>query len=230
MKKDERKGTRQNRSRQVFNRTPDLGYYFIVTDAKETEINYLQGLRASVPQALQSRLVIKVIRASVGEMLDKCSERTAEEKQYREPWIVFDRDQITDFDQILIDAKNRGVSVGWSNPCIEIWFHAYFGNMPIGSTSVDSFSVQCVNAFRGVFKKQTGQEYNKADEGIYKKLCDYGDEEKAIKIADQQHKKQSNEYGRPSEMQSTTTLHILVEEIRKKIKNQRSAGEKLPKS
>ena len=39
---------------------PHLGYYIIVTDTKETENNYLSGLRDSIPTELQRNLVIKV--------------------------------------------------------------------------------------------------------------------------------------------------------------------------
>lgn len=37
MPKDKRNGQRKNRSIGARSNTPDLGYYFIVTDTKETE-------------------------------------------------------------------------------------------------------------------------------------------------------------------------------------------------
>ena len=49
MAKSDRIGKRK--PRETFRtRIPDLGYYFIVTDAKETEGNYLYGLRDSLPK------------------------------------------------------------------------------------------------------------------------------------------------------------------------------------
>ena len=44
-------------------RVPDLGYYYIVTDTRETEKNYLEGLKQKLPEKLKDRLVIKVIKA-----------------------------------------------------------------------------------------------------------------------------------------------------------------------
>ena len=38
--------------------------------------------------------------------------------QYVEPWIIFDRDQVKNFDDIIQNAKVAGINVGWSNPCI----------------------------------------------------------------------------------------------------------------
>ena len=45
-------------------------------------------------------------------------------------WIVFDRDQVIGFDEIISEAEKKGIQVGWSNPCFEIWMYAYFGAMP----------------------------------------------------------------------------------------------------
>ena len=63
-------------------------------------------------------------------MIDKCLKLTAYEAQYRIPWIVFDRDQVIGFDEIISEAEKKGIQVGWSNPCFEIWMYAYCGAMP----------------------------------------------------------------------------------------------------
>ena len=59
----DRSGQRKPRVPQEKRRIPSLGYYFIVTDTKETEQNYLLGLRESIPEALRGKLVIKVSKA-----------------------------------------------------------------------------------------------------------------------------------------------------------------------
>jgi hypothetical protein len=211
MGKDERKGVRQNRS-QRSKRIPALGYYFVVTDAKATEINYLQGLRDSIPASLRDRLVIKVSHAATSELLEKCMEMVAVEPQYRKPWIVFDRDQVKDFDRIIANAENRDVYVGWSNPCIEIWFHAYFSDMPASHSSM-----QCVRNFEKTFQSQTGQKYEKAHPDIYRKLCHHGNESTAIQVAASRHRQQCEICAKPSDMSSASTLYLLVAEIREKI-------------
>ena len=57
MAKKDRNGKRRGREYSK-RRVPDLGYYFVVTDTKATEENYLIGLRDSLPERLQGRIVI----------------------------------------------------------------------------------------------------------------------------------------------------------------------------
>jgi hypothetical protein len=210
MGKNERKGARRDRNQRISKRIPELGYYFVVTDTQATEINYLNGLRDSIPDSMRNRLVIKVSKAPTSELLEKCLEMVDIEPQYRKPWIVFDRDRIKNFDKIIAAADRQDVYAGWSNPCVEIWFHAYFGNMPVVSEST-----QCVDSFRTEFCRKTGQDYNKADVGIYRKLCKFGDEKNAITIAANRFR-QTADVTKPSERLSATALFMLIDEIRGK--------------
>lgn len=125
----DRSGKRKTRE-QLSKRRPELGYYFIVTDTKETEQNYMLGLRDSIPKELQGKLVIKVCKAKTVDLVNEALNMASLQPQYGEPWIVFDRDQVKDFDKIIATALEKGINVGWSNPCIEIWFSTYFGSMP----------------------------------------------------------------------------------------------------
>ena len=102
--------------------------------------------------------------------------------------------------------------MGWSNPCIEIWFHAYFGRMP---SLMDS--IRCCESFARKYKQVTGAEYDKADANILDKLRHYGDEAKAIQVAGRRMK-QWEDIGviKPSDMCPCTALFELVEEITNK--------------
>ena len=208
----DRNGNRIKRDQLYNRRVPALGYYIIVTDTKETEHHYLHGLRDSIPKELQGRLVIKVSKAKTIDMVDEANRQASLLPQYSEPWIVFDRDQVDDFDQIISASENIGIRVGWSNPCIEIWFNAYFGSMPNYSDSV-----RCCREFASVFRNATCQKYIKSDSKIYSKLQSFGNEQNAIAIAKQkisQHHR--NCICTPSKMSPCSTLHELVNEIREK--------------
>lgn len=211
MARADRNGKRK--PREAFHtRVPDLGYYFIVTDTKETEANYMYGLRDSLPKGLQGRIVIKVSKAKTQELVKACKEQAALEPQYGQPWIVFDRDRVVNFDEIIEQAKREDINVGWSNPCIEIWFDAYFGKMHPYSDSVI-----CCRKFGETFEQKTGQEYHKDSPQIYILLNRFGDETKAIQIAENRLQGYSkNGIDKPSEMCPCTTVHRLVDEIRKK--------------
>ena len=216
MPKDKRNGQRRARSIGSRSNIPDLGYYLIVTDTKETEQNYMFGLRDSIPDELRRRLIIKVCKTSTDNLVNEALSQAALQPQYGEPWIIFDRDQVKDFDDIIQNAKVAGINAGWSNPCIEIWFNAYFGAMPTYQTSV-----ACCNGFEETFEKATKQKYKKSDKQIYSKLCLYGDETEAIKIAENKLKQCIiNGADKPSKMCPATTVYRLVKEIKNKIKKE----------
>ena len=211
MAKEDRNGKRKRRE-SATRRVPDLGYYIVVTDAKETEENYLYGLRDSLPRELQGRIVIKVSKAKTDGLVDSCKSQASLEPQYGEPWIVFDRDRVTRFDEIIQRARKEGIRVGWSNPCIEIWFDAYFGQMHGYQESK-----QCWNRFAETYERITGLEYDKSDEHIYEILNRYGDEKNAISVAEKRLQAHiESGIKKPSDMVPATTLHHLVEEIRNK--------------
>ena len=214
MAKKDRTGNRKPREQKKQFKVPELGYYLIVTDTEATERCFFTGLHQALPEAVRNKLVIKVVETKTRTMIDKCLELTAYEAQYRIPWIVFDRDQVQGFDEIIVEAEKKDIQVGWSNPCFEIWMFAYFGTMP---AIQDSWT--CCSEFGRVYETKTGQKYSKADEKLYGKLCIAGDEEKAIQIA-QQKLAQCERDGKkkPSEMCPCTTMHKLVHEIRGKQK------------
>ena len=130
MARSDRTGNRKMRNRQEVMRVPEMGYYLVVTDTEATERCYFEGLQDSLPDEVKQKLVIKVIETKTQNLIQKCHEMVAYDAQYRIPWIVFDRDQVPNFDEIISDAEAANIQVGWSNPCFEIWLYTYFGSMP----------------------------------------------------------------------------------------------------
>lgn len=211
---DRRAGKRRDRNQRVGKRIPELGYYLIVTDTEETEKNYFEGLRDSIPAELKDRLVIKVEKAKTAELVKRAMDLIDAESQYRIPWIVFDRDQVKDFDEIIRMAEKNSIHAGWSNPCFEIWMYAYFGEMPAIRESYI-----CCERFSVKFEKVTGQKYQKNDRDIYRKLMQYGDEENAIQVVRRCYKKCIEDgKEKPSEMWPASMVWELVEEIKSKVK------------
>ncbi|WP_270524885.1 RloB family protein [Longibaculum muris] len=212
MGREDRRGNRKSREQSRKRRVPELGYYYIVTDTDQTEKNYLEGLRDSIPEKLRGKIVIKVTKSRTVDLVKTCKEGASLYPQYSEPWIILDRDQVKDFDSIVRNAQQNEIHAGWSNPCLEIWLHAYFGSMP----NIQD-SVSCCNKFATEYERRIGQKYDKAEKDLYKKLCEFGNEENAIKIA-QQKRKQCIENGLsvPSKMIPCTMVDELIKEIRQK--------------
>lgn len=212
MARKDRTGNRKPRDQKRPCKVPELGYYLIVTDTEATERNYFYGLRDALPESVRNRLVIKVVETRTKELLKKCHEYTAYSAQFYSPWIVFDRDEVPDFDEIISAAEAQGIHVGWSNPCFEIWLYAYWGKMPSALSSQ-----KCCADFGNEYARRTEQKYSKADKRLYERLIKYGDETGAIRLA-QKRLEQHQKAGRttPSEMSPCTTVHRLIEELRNK--------------
>ena len=109
MARKDRTGNRKTRDQRKKQRTKDLGYYLIVTDTEGTERCFFEGLHRSLPDEIKNRLVIKVIETKTAKLIDTCLEYAGQEAQYRMPWIVFDRDQVHDFDSIISRAERLGI-------------------------------------------------------------------------------------------------------------------------
>lgn len=108
MAKGDRTGNRKTREQRRRLKVPELGYYLIVTDTEATERCFFNGLHQTLPEHIRGKLVIKVVETKTRAMIDKCLELTAYEAQYRIPWIVFDRNQVIEFDEIIAEAKKKG--------------------------------------------------------------------------------------------------------------------------
>lgn len=216
MGNNRRDGIREKRTERRNRKEPKLGYYLIVTDTKGTERVYFNGLRDSLTKDDRDYLVIKVDETDNKKLVDRALEFQSKFPQYARPCIAFDKDQLTNFDTIIEEAKSKGIFVAWSNPCLEVWLHAYYDEIP----SVYD-SVKCCNKFGIEFEKNTGQKYDKADEDLYKKICRKGNEENAISRAENRLKKfERDGVTTPSKMVPCTTVHILVKEIRDCLKKE----------
>ena len=210
MARADRTGNNKMKRSQRKRITPELGYYLIVTDTEATEHCFFEGLKKTLPENVKGKLVIKVEKTKTENLVDKCCELVAYNPQYRIPWIVFDRDQVDNFDDIINYAMSKDIQVGWSNPCFEIWLYAYFGAMP----KIEE-SWKCCSKFAKEYELKTGYKYSKADDKLYDKICKVGDEKKDVYLA-QQKLEQCKREGKlkPSEMCPCTTVHNLVRQIR----------------
>ena len=107
---DSRAGKRKDGNARFATREPILGYYLIVTDTEETEKNYFEGLKNSIPLEIRDRIVIKVEKAKTTyNLVERTVELCSAQAQQRIPWIVFDRDQVKDFDGIIREAERNDI-------------------------------------------------------------------------------------------------------------------------
>ena len=89
---------------------------------------------------------------------------------------------------------------------------AYLGAM---HTYCDS--VTCCKRFGETYKQKAEREYEKSDRQLHSILTCFGNEAKAIRVAENRlHSHYQGGAMEPSKMYPATTLHLLVSEIRAK--------------
>ena len=199
--------------RKIGFRKPDLAYYYIVTDAVETEPNYLNGIKNNLPDRVKGRLVIKVKSSKTYDMVDTILNDISKSPIVYDPWIIFDKDQVKGFDQIVKKAEKHKINVGWSNPCIEILFLAYFGKSPNVANSQD-----CIREFEKIYANSVNRGYEKNNKNIYNDLIKNGNEKIAIEICNKKHMTYVNEgVELPSKMVGVSLVYKLLGEISDKV-------------
>lgn len=196
----------RNKSRQ---RNTKCGNLLIITEGK-SEQNYIKGLceylNKSYPKFLTpTNNTYELLNNIINEMYNGI---------YSDTYIIFDKDNIPNnskFNNFIRQIESNKINAVWSNPCLEIWYFAYFGKMPNYTTE------QCNREFKALFKKMFGTEYDKNDPDIYKKLidCPETNEDNAIKLAIQKLKEAERNYkDRPSEQCPATKMFLLVKNIK----------------
>lgn len=189
-------------------KSQNLPRYLIVVDTEQTEYNYLNGLKNTIPRHLIDRIDIQIKNTNTDNLVEYCLNMCRKSPNYVTPWIVFDRDRVVNFDKIIYDAQNHKINVAWSNPCIETWFFSYYDK-----PQNISESTICVSKFKEKFKQIAGQEYKKNDKNIYKKLNQTGSQDKAIKYHEVKFKNYKQDETLPSEMFSCSTMYMLISEL-----------------
>jgi len=179
--------------------------YIIVTDGEKTEENYFKGLEASLHEGTPISVKIKT-GIKTKKLIEQCKIIQGgiifPDYNPTNIWIVFDRDRVQNFDEIISEAKRNKFGVAWSNPCIEEWFWAYFDELRSHNDSVTTN-----NLFEVLFMTKTERGYDKNLPDIYNILHSKGDEEQAIRRADNKLRCYESEgITNPSEMYSASTI------------------------
>ena len=180
--------------------------FLIVCEGECTEPDYFKAFRMTtatikvVGQAMNTTsLVAKAI-----SIRDK---ETANKRYYDQCWVVFDKDDFpaNEFNRAIAMAQSNGFRVAYSNQAFEYWFLLHF-NLYSGSLHRDNYA--------SMLTKLCGMPYSKR-EGfgtvIYNRILQL--QPVAIRNAKAVLKEIS--HGNPAMEESSTTVHLLVEELNK---------------
>lgn len=180
--------------------------FLIVCEGVSTEPDYFKSFRmtaATVKAVGQAMNTVSLVNKAI-------SIRDADQKRkrnYDQCWVVFDKDDFParDFNQAIMLANMNGFKVAYSNQAFEYWFLLHF-NRYKGALHRNNYA--------DMLSKLIGLQYSKR-EGfgtiMYNRLLHLqpqGIKNAAAVLAEVSH-------GNPAMEESSTTVHLLVEELNK---------------
>ncbi|WP_373573570.1 RloB family protein [Collinsella aerofaciens] len=210
--RDWRSGRREGRSRMV-----QMTRHLVVSEGKETEPRYFEGVRAAL-DAANGRKVSIVVKGTgkhtldlLGFAVEHC--RYAPET-FDHVWLVFDKDDFPAADFDAMERKFAELSDGsrtfhalWSNPCFELWplLHLRYTSAPMSAA-------ECQRALSQAMSKGFGVDYRKNIDGLFD-LVEENREEALARAArlDGHHDSLGNM--RPSDRNPATRAGDIFEEL-----------------
>lgn len=182
--------------------------FLIVCEGVRTEPDYFKAFRmtaATVKATGQAMNTTSLLNKAI-------SIRDADQKKkrtYDQCWVVFDKDDFPakDFNEAIALAERNGFKVAYSNQAFEYWFLLHF-NLYKGALHRSNYP--------DMLSKLTGIPYSKAEAFgaiMYNRLLHL--QPQAIKNAAAVLSEIS--HGNPALEESSTTVHLLVEELNKYI-------------
>ena len=165
--RDWRSGKREGRSRMV-----QMTRHLVVTEGKETEPRYFEGVRAALGAANERKVavVVKGTGKHTLDLLDFAVEHCLYAPEtFDHVWLVYDKDDFPASDFDAMERKCNELSDGsrtfhalWSNPCFELWPLLHFRY-----TTAHMSASDCQHALAQEMSKNLGIEYRKNLDGMF---------------------------------------------------------------
>jgi len=205
--------------RKAGSRKPNVNSFLIITEGTCTEPFYFKGLKKLIEEKLGG--ILDIVEGPAIEVEGKGQStrklvKTTEELvkkanvMYQNIWVVFDKDDFTDFDQAIKEAKDKDYKVAWSNQSFEYWIYLHF-HYSDTAMHRNGWNKKLDEIFK---QYELGEgTYEKNYEEIYNMLNDFGGVTAAIKNANRRMKEFDYVKHKPSEYDPGTTVHELVEEL-----------------
>ncbi len=213
-----RRAERQQRKHDF--KTPRANSYLIVTEGKCTEPLYFKGIKAKIEEKIGGS--IEVVQApqidisgkglGTGKLLEITDKIVKDSKiNYQNVWIVFDKDDFEDFDEVIKEAKRKGYKVAWSNQSFEYWLFMHF-EYSDSALHRDDWTKKLDDKFKEL--NLGSGKYCKNDANIYDLVNTYDGVNAAINHAKRRMADFDADKHRPSKYDPGTTVHELVQELK----------------
>lgn len=213
MSKLGREGRKKSRKISVRDERPET--CLIITEGTETEVNYFENIKKIINNRYRNREIqenypIKVEGKgrSTSVLVNEAIKRKNREN-FSKVWVVFDKDDNSDFDEAIKLAKENNIEVAWSNESFELWLLLHFQDLSVGIKRN-----QYLSNLNNHFKNNNINNgiYNKNISNIFDVMID------KVDMAIMRSEKLRKYYERNSEyyasnMNPGTTVDILVKEL-----------------
>ena len=209
----------KKKERKVGNKSERPATCLILTEGTETEVNYFEGIRMIINQRfrvkeIQTNYPMKVqgIGRSTCVLVNEAIKKQSREN-YSEVWVVFDKDDNTDFDEAIKLAKNNGINVAWSNESFELWILLHFQDLKT-AISRDDYIKRLDSYFKANGINNEG--YAKNLTNIFE--LTRGKIDVAIQRSENLRKfYEEQKICSPEKMNPATTVDMLIKELKKYI-------------
>jgi len=191
--------------------------YLIVTEGKRTEPLYMQGLANYIIKNIGGNIdvfsnpYIKIEgegRCTVS-LVEKTKEVVNRSKIiYENVWVVFDKDDFSDFDKAIDLAEKTGFKVAWSNQSFEYWLYLHF-NYSDAALHRDDWVEKLTEIFK---ENNLGRKYEKNNQDIFLLVTQNGGLKSAVANA-KRIMANYNDKQKPSQCDPATTVYRLIQEF-----------------
>lgn len=199
-------------------REPKPNSFLIVTEGQKTEPNYFKGLSDYIKEKYGFGPDVKSPIIDIrGEGKCTCSlvhsaVQIAKKSHimYEHQWVVFDKDDFTDFDEAIQLAQDSGFEAGWSNQSFEFWLllHFYYCDSALHRTE---WNEKLDEQFKKMGISKDGYEKNNPD--IFEIATTKGSLKSAISYSMNINEKYHDSTP-PSERDPSNTVYKLILELK----------------
>ena len=163
--------------------------FLIVSEDTKSSTDYFKALIKEVQAACSGSEVVPIAKDSVVQGCGMSTTRLLEEAKsirakrqipFDRCWLVFDKDDFSDFNRAIREATDAGFDVAWSNESFELWYllHFRYHNTAISRD-------ECMKVLEAEMQKcKPSFRYDKGSSSMHSILAEHGDQRLAIKNAE----------------------------------------------
>lgn len=161
--------------------------FLIVCEGTKTEPHYFEALIKNHISTVREVTIEGEGMATVA-LVDETLEikKDLERKNamtFDRVWVVFDKDDFDDFNEVIEKARKLGFHSAWTNEAFELWYYLHFEYLDT-AINREEYIDKLQEAFRKRMEDE-GFKYKKGNPDIYKLLQQYGREDLAKRFARQ---------------------------------------------